>query len=232
MKDELKKLAELAKLDAEIVDILNLIEDTPRLIKSLEQEIAKIESPVTLLTQELDNATKQKKANETELAEKRDWVASREGKSKEIKTNKEYHAALKEVNDGQRHITKLEEDIKNLEAVIEEKNQKIASLKTEIDQKTTEIKAQIATHQETTAQTGSQADDKMKNRNEFEKGINPQVIKRYKAIFERVKPAVSLAQSGLCTECNTRIPPQMYMELQKQDILRSCPQCHRILFLE
>ncbi|MBX7147798.1 hypothetical protein K1X76_01830 [bacterium] len=231
MKDEFIKLAELSKLDAEIVEILDIIEDTPRLITNLNQEISKIESPITLLTKELDQAITQKKGNDFSLTEKKEWVASREAKSKEIKTNKEYHAALKEVNDGQRLIAKLEEENKTLEAIIEEKNQKIAALKEEITQKSAAIREQIAQHEAAVAQSRSEADGKMKNRDEFEKSISPVLIKKYKSIFQRVKPALSLAAQGLCTECNTRIPPQLFIELQKPDVLKSCPQCHRILFL-
>jgi predicted nucleic acid-binding Zn-ribbon protein len=65
--------------------------------------------------------------------------------------------------------------------------------------------------------------------------IKPAYLDRYERIRQRRHGlAVVAAQDSTCQGCRMKIPPQMYIELQKieNSDLIYCPYCQRILFWE
>ena len=46
----------------------------------------------------------------------------------------------------------------------------------------------------------------------------------------RETAALSRAVDGLCTECRVRLRPQVFAEVRRNDAIRQCDNCQRILF--
>jgi len=42
--------------------------------------------------------------------------------------------------------------------------------------------------------------------------------------------AISEAKEEVCQGCNMNIPPQLFVEIKKNEEILQCPQCRRILF--
>jgi len=42
--------------------------------------------------------------------------------------------------------------------------------------------------------------------------------------------AVTTARNELCSGCDMNIPPQLYVEIRKNEEILQCPQCRRILY--
>jgi hypothetical protein len=54
---------------------------------------------------------------------------------------------------------------------------------------------------------------------------------KYEQIFERRGgTAVVEVRNGTCQGCHMNLPPQLFNELQRCRDIRSCPNCHRILY--
>ena len=55
-------------------------------------------------------------------------------------------------------------------------------------------------------------------------------------MFNRVKSqqpdglAIVQVEGAVCSGCHMNIPPQMYNELQREDSLKMCPSCERIIY--
>ena len=63
--------------------------------------------------------------------------------------------------------------------------------------------------------------------------INDDLLKKYDILREkRNGQAVVPAWKEVCNGCHMNIPPQMYNELQKPEILMLCPNCNRIIYWE
>src|SRR5574340_1182976 len=43
--------------------------------------------------------------------------------------------------------------------------------------------------------------------------------------------AVTTARNELCSGCDMNIPPQLYVEIRKNQEILHCPQCRRILYV-
>jgi predicted nucleic acid-binding Zn-ribbon protein len=61
--------------------------------------------------------------------------------------------------------------------------------------------------------------------------IEPEVYARYMTLLKTGSGlAVTQAKNELCTGCNMNIPPQLYVEIRKNEGVIQCPQCLRILY--
>ena len=57
------------------------------------------------------------------------------------------------------------------------------------------------------------------------------LVRRYETIREKRNGiAVISVWKEVCNGCHMNIPPQMYIELQRSQELRTCPNCHRIIY--
>lgn len=232
MKNELTSLAELSKIDSEIDVLVSQREEIPSLLSELQAKQAAQHAGVASKKAEIASLEAEKRQKELEKAEKIEWVTKRDERLRDIKNNKEYHAALKEITQAKKIVAQLEEDLKRLDERLVEENSKIADLEKNSVETVSSIELEMTQKQELAVTLEVQIKEKSSIRLDQETKINPSILKKYKTIKNRVSPALALAQDGTCLECHTRVPPQMYIELQKLNQLISCPRCHRILFIE
>lgn len=232
LKNEITKLIDLAIADAAIDELMTQQETLPATIRELEIQLEGLEGKVTDKKSEITSLESQKKQKEIDLATQRDWINQRENLQKDIKTNKEYHAAVKEITVAKKNITDLEQAITDISASLETETPKISELESEASQSQSGIRQLIEEKKAKIESIASQALTETQKRAEIEKDIPEAILKRYKSIKSKLTPAMTSAEGGCCTECNTRIPPQMFIELQKSQQLITCPRCHRIFYLK
>jgi len=61
--------------------------------------------------------------------------------------------------------------------------------------------------------------------------IDKDVYNQYVQLMESSNAiAVIEAKNEVCQGCNMNIPPQLFVEIKKNDTIINCPQCRRILF--
>ena len=59
------------------------------------------------------------------------------------------------------------------------------------------------------------------------------LLKRYELLRSRRNgQALAGVTDGVCKGCFMNIPPQLFIELQKEEEMLSCPSCNRIMFHE
>lgn len=233
MKNELTKLMELAKIDSEIDLLAEERGDLPRLITELEGTLKTLENSLGEKQKEIKTLKEEAHQKELSLKEQQEWIADRETRVKEIKTNKEYQAALKEVSKAKKDITDLEASLLQINTRTEEETKKIADTDAEAHAKKENLSKEIEEKKGQVALLAQQIEEKIIARAEREKDLAAPTLKRYKLIKTRLSPAVALASSnGVCQECNMNIPPQIFIELQKLKQIITCPRCHRILSIE
>ena len=155
-----------------------------------------------------------------------------QGKLNQIKTNKEYQAAMKEVADTKRENKQTEDQILQIMTEVEtvkkgatEAEEKLKVLLPEREREEAEMKATEEALQKeiVTLEAGRQ---------ECLQGIDPGVLAQYDKV-RKVRPeAVAFVIAGACLGCRMRIPPQLVIEIRKLRAVHTCPSCFRILYLE
>jgi len=224
-------LIALQNLDAEAVKLKNKKKDLPLRMNQLDEAFNKYNQVFADNKKKYEEITAQHKELEAKLKKGLDILNKAKDRLGEVKTNKEYQAILKEIENG---------EVKNSEIETE-----IIFLLEEIDKSKTNLQVEEKAKEQYEHQYQI---EKLKLKNDIDsldekilacteqyhrliENIPKDLIKRYEMIKDQKNgTAVVSVWKGVCGGCHMNIPPQLYNELQKSDDLLSCPNCNRIMY--
>lgn len=232
LKSQLALLKSLQEIDVILHQIerdLNSIpiklEEAGYGLKSLKQEIIQKEA-------QKETLEKQKKSAELDIEAEFSRLKERETKLYAIKTNKEYQAAIKEIADAKQSNKDREDTLLGLMEKIDTLAQEITQLSEGIADKEKAFAEAEAEIRKNEGSLKSERDRLAAQSTEEAKAVEPKVLREYRFIQKKFSDALALTSNGICLGCNKRVPPQVYIELQKWKELIECPNCHRILFYQ
>ncbi len=231
MEEKISLLVQLQECDNRIRDIMRKKAEGPLRINKLREELDGVESKFKAERDRLEMLNTERRRIEMEIQELDGNIEKSSIKLSNIKSNKEYKAALKELDDLRRNKTITEdktiqimEEIEQLEGGSSENEKKQAELRDKFDQDRTAIEEELK------ALDKSLADLEAK-RAEFHKIIDPDLLKRYLFLSERKEgQAISSVIEGVCQACYMGLPPQKFNELIRGHALMSCPNCSRLIY--
>lgn len=233
MQEQIRLLVELQKVDAVLGEMKRKRENTPKRLSELQSGLDAMKADREQYDAELEEMKKDRRTKEGMLQLEIDRIHRSEGHLKDIKTQKEYQALLKEVDQGKKLNVSREEDILKLTADIEER-EKIASEKAAaLKAKEVEYAKEKEMLEGDLSKIDAEFDGKRKGWEEIAKNVKPNVLKMYQKVSER-RNATSVVpvRNGACTGCHMNLPPQLYNQVQKGHEMLMCPSCHRILYWE
>lgn len=233
MKNQLKLLYEIQKIDTSI-------DRSKAMQQKYEQQIAEIESQCARESELLGNAqarlqaaTKEHAAHETALKGIEDQKKKIEDKLHAIKTNKEYQAALQEIDAIKQKIGTKEDEIitaiDTIEAAKEEVKRAQAAV-TDITAQSEEKKKGI---EHSLGEYLAYIENEKQRREEIVAQVEADLLQSYQKLKKANKGvAVALTDNEQCMGCSMKIPPQIYNEVVLGEKLIVCPHCRRILFVD
>jgi len=233
LREQMEKLVVLQTLDIKIRGLQREKDEIPARLVTLEGEFKKEEEKVLGQKAELERLLKERRQKEKDLEEEVDRVKKTESRVFEIKTNKEYQAVLKEIEGAKKLNRQREEEILGILERIEELQKVVRQGEEELERKRKQYEQQLGELQQRAAQFDQKMAAEVRERDEQQKGIPPDLLSKYRMLLEkRQGVAVAVVSNGVCHGCNMNLRPQLYIELQKQQSLIICPNCSRILFWE
>ncbi len=233
MRAQLERLVALQIVDLKIQEMERAKEEIPQRIASLEEEFRKEEEGVLAERAELEKLQKERRQKEKDLEEEIDRVKKAEARVFEIKTNKEYQAVLKEIDNAKKLNRQREEEILGILERLEEMQNHLGKGEKSLEARRRQYQRQVAELKEKAASFDEEMAGEVRQREEQEKAIPQDLLSKYHMLLEkRQGVAVARVINGVCQACNMNLRPQLYIELQKQDTLIACPNCNRILFWE
>lgn len=233
MRKQLEKLFALQTVDLKIQEMERVKEEIPQRLASLEEEFRKEEEEVLSDRAEIERLQKERRQKEKDLDEEIDRVKKTEARVFEIKTNKEYQAVLKEIENAKKLNRGREEEILEILERLEEMQKKLSKGEKNLEARQKEYQRQIAELKQKAASFNEEMAEEVRQREEREKEIPQSLLSKYRMLLEKRQGiAVARVINGVCQACNMNLRPQLYIELQKQDTLIVCPNCNRILFWE
>ncbi len=233
MNKELEHLIDLQRLDSEILVINRILEEFPRRLAEAESPLRESQSILNVVKQKLDLHEKRKRDKERELDEAGEKINKVKARTADIKTNKEYQALLKEIESIEKERSSIEDQILSIMEEIEivsrqmkKEEQKIEVAKTKVE----DLKKKIDVEKK-------QVEEELLNlkatRSEVVQTVDHDVYQQYIILFEACNGlAVTEAREEICQGCNMNIPPQLFVEIKKNEDIISCPQCRRILYFK
>jgi len=206
-------------------------EKGPVKIRKAEEELKNAEREIQEERGRLDDLKKERRKIEQEVQELDSKIEKSGVKLSQIKSNKEYTAAIKEIDDLKKSkfiiedkIITLMEEIDRTEQEIAEKNSKLEELAAKTEKDRQEILKEISVLDKDVAALEAKKES-------FVHQIDADLLKKYLFLHERRNGlAVSAVVTGVCQTCHLGIPPQKFNELIRGNALMTCPHCNRIMY--
>jgi predicted nucleic acid-binding Zn-ribbon protein len=230
LRDQLKKLDELQKYDAQIRELTNALQAIPAKLESTRNDLARVEG--LLASERAQLAETQKYYNDQKDLAQTDegHLSGAKTKQSAAKNTKEYAAAQRELETSreslaarQTEITKLVEAIQAKEKLLAERSADVKTLRDSVGKDDDQAKARMS-------EIEGKINALKTDREKIAAGVRPDVLKRYSAIRTRKGLALAAVSNGTCHGCNMNIPPQLFNVLQRGTSVETCPYCHRIIY--
>lgn len=233
IRDQIKKLIELQKVDSEIHNLKVDLKEKPEFIAQLKAEFEKTLALLSGLEEKLKRIQLDRKSLELELKTKEEGITKANAKLSEIKTNKEYSAKLSEIESIKADKSVFEEkilisydaadavqkEIDKEKIVVGEKEKIFLSKKREVEDEVKIMEDRIRV-------LGAQ-------RKQALEGVDPNCLNRYEKILQHKDGlAISSLQGNSCGGCFMNVTQQQINAIKMRDQLVVCEMCQRILYLE
>ena len=231
MEEDMKLLIDLQLCDTEIGDLERRIAEVPLRIKEIEDKLAEMDDEWKAAEKQLEDVKLERRGLEKDIEMAESQIGKANTKLSNIKSNKEYKAALKEIDDLTREKSRLEDKAIEFMEQVDFLSQQCVAKKEERDrfqQEVMEEKENILREMDSMDKTLKTLGTK---RGQFCTKVSGELLRKYDFIRER-KSGVALSSvlDGVCQACHMEIPPQRYNELLRGESLLDCPNCHRIIY--
>ena len=233
MRDQLEILWELQKIDLDLKHIKEERERYPREIKKLDERMSIEKEKVQTEKGKVDVLEKERREKERQLSSSQEKIKKTEGRMSEVKTNKEYQALLTEIETIKGASSREEEEILLVLEEIDELKKDLSKREKEVATILEKIETEKKMIQERMAQNEIVWKEQMERREVVSKQIESKLNQLYHTLKEkRHGMGVVNVKEETCQGCFVHIPPQMFIEVQKNNEIIRCPNCNRILYFE
>lgn len=231
--DQIRKLVEIQKLDAQIYDIRKELKEKPALLEQLKQEFEAQKANLNTLEEKSKAVQVSRKSLEGDLMAKEEAIAKANMQLSQIKTNKEYTAKLSEIENikadksmieekiliSYDDVDKIKADIEKEKGILDQKSKKYQSSKQEIEGHIKELEDRLKVLQS--------------QRKQITPDIEKELLNRYeKILVNKEGLAIVPVEGTSCGGCFMNVPAQIINEMKMHDKLIYCEMCSRILYLK
>ncbi len=231
MREQISILVRLQTIDSDIQKIESRLGKVDGEIAALDSELDEFESSIKEKVAIDEEYQKTFRSLESDANMNPPKIAKSKEKLTSVKTNKEYQALLKEIEDLKTANSKIEDQMLEIleqsdtaEAQLSEKNQEFEFAKNRVAGEKAGIT--MAAEKDRTRLAELQVDFQT-----VLDTVNPDILKAFRSVRSRIgNLAVAKVEDAVCEGCHMNIPPQMYNELQRFESLMYCPQCQRIIY--
>jgi hypothetical protein len=233
LREQLELIWELQKIDLELKNIKEERDRYPREMKKLEEKQKIEKEKIHKEKEKIESLEKTRRQKEGHLNLEQEKIKRAEGRMSEVKTNKEYQALLSEIDAIKEANNRMEEEILQVLDEIDELKKDLSKREKEVKVTLEKIEAEQKKLQEKMAHDEKAWTEQMERRETLSKQIESKLFKLYSTLKEkREGVGVVSAKNETCQGCFVNVPPQLFIEVQKNNALIRCPNCNRILYWE
>lgn len=230
MDNIIQTLCQLQKIDTQYESIGSQLESSPNSLLELEQQLSELQSKLEGAENQLNICEKKQRTYESDIKDNEQHIQRSREKTKSIKSNKEYQALLKEIEETEKKNIVLEEEVlkcmyekEESSVILQQEKDKFHSLQEKYadekkiyDVRRKEIEQQYEKLASEKTVLAKQLPENIKKRYDYLRKVSNGV-------------AVGFVEKGTCTACHTIIPPQYVIELRKSKEINYCMTCQRFL---
>jgi len=232
MKDHMSRLSQIVKIDQEIQALKEQLEEIPSHVRDISAQLNKLDADIAKKKVDSDKIEGEIKKVKNDLEAETQRLKAKEERLHAIKTNKEYQAVLKEISsakisnkDRETSLQKLAGDLEEIQKVVAPLQGQKDELAPKLESAQSEIEGSLQELEEKRKTLEAQFNEQMSS-------LPEDIRHKYRRIQEKRQPAAARVIAGTCQECFINVPPQLFIEIQKTQEIYSCPNCHRLLYIE
>lgn len=233
MDENFRLILAIQSIDTRVDEVQREKEGAPKEIKRLRDDLDLLGKSMEQDLANLEDLKKNRMTVERDLEEVELKLKKSKARLNEVKSNKEYQAVMKEIEELKELTSQKEEVvIKWMEEIeIQEKECADNNKRWEQSRRGYEME------EERFAQRMKELDDEAQLLNEqrftLSQEVDKQLLSRYTALRAHLRNQVIVPViDAVCQGCHLGIPPQQYNDLIRGDSLQSCPNCNRIIYFD
>ncbi|MDI6687956.1 MAG: C4-type zinc ribbon domain-containing protein [Desulfobacterales bacterium] len=233
MKEQIDILVKLQKIETESDDIKLKLSGVSEKLDFFDSSLKELEQSIADKKSLLNDLNKKYRSYDSEVQTNFALIKKSQGRLVGVKTNREYQALLKEIEELKIKNSQAEDEMLLCLDRIDETEKDISVEKGEYSK----LKEKVSSDKETIMREVDYGKERLAAlKDEWDSTsskVKPELFKRYTMVGQRVKgTAIVSVKKSVCNGCNMNLPPQMYNELQRCDSLKFCPNCQRIIYWE
>jgi predicted nucleic acid-binding Zn-ribbon protein len=230
---DFEKLINLQNLDEEIKQTTLILEKIPLQLKDIDKNIESQFQAVSKAKDTLAQNQKLRRTLEGDIQAIKAQIDKYKHQLGGVKTNKEYSALLKEIEDAQSKIDEKEEEIISEMLNADDIGEEIR--KAEL--KASEAKEKLGKDKDALVLKRMELEKKNKDLTQKKEALIPQIPKEQSKLYSEIfnkKNGIPLSPviDDFCSMCQIRIRPQVLNELRAENQIILCENCGRILYIK
>jgi len=230
MHPVIEKLIELQELETRIRHATGRLEQLPRQIAAMEEQLGATRSLLDHQAAELDRIAAERRQLEGEIQIIEERISKYRSQLSDVKTNEQYKALLHEIDFHGERIGKMEDEI----LVNMEKEEGLREERLLLEQRLQQESAQVAREkqavQEEIEETRIELDRRQGEAGALIALIAPEVYGTYRKI-STLRKGVALARAKEnCQGCHVRIRPSVLGQVMAGKQIVHCDSCDRFLY--
>lgn len=222
-------LLSLQRLDIRIQTLSEFLADVPRRESDLAAARATAKAEADNKRQEFENIKKELRRQEKLLQDGEEKLKQITAKLNQVKTNKEYEASLREIEEQKRANGLIEEKIIVLFDEVEEADRSIGEVEAELKAKNAEFDGLERELKALAASASAELEVKKAEREAAAQAVPEEAMRVYQRLSTFLKRPMARADQEVCRGCFYHIPAQRYNMVLKGQEMICCPNCQRIL---
>ncbi len=231
VKDKLKTLYQLQQVDLKLDGLLEERGDLPAEVEELEKKITTLKTQIKENEDYLKKSVVRKKEIDKELDEVRKRIDKYTDMRVKVKTNREYDALSKQIDNSKEKLQELHKELENIQSKESVSSRDVEKLKTEFAEEEEVYSAKKVELEELVSLTHDEEKRYTKEREKFAQKIDRQTTSRYEMIRKATKgkAIVPVVRRNACGGCYNVLPPQRLLDLRQMEKIFTCDHCGRIL---
>ncbi len=233
MKEIYNTLSQLQDVLARMFEIEDKIKEIPKALADKEAVLQK--TKITYL--ELHDKSEKVKEDLKNLRIRLDEAGvKRETSEKMMETitqAREFETLQKEIEDAKNAEQTLRKSLIAKEKFYDELNMKLSVQEEIMAQQTQEVEEETAVKDALIAENQAVLDEIVAKKDELAKDLDPNLVFKFERII-RNKGGVGIVpvHSIVCEGCHMTLPAQFVNDVRREDEIKFCPYCSRVLYYE
>ena len=231
MREKLKALAELQKVDLEVASLRKAADVHPRQLAELERELGAARSAIEAERNRVADIERQKSTLEQNITDEKDKVKKWEARLAEQRSTREYSALAREIDIAKKANQTMADELVELSKTLGGAREAVKGKEAEFSTRQEQLSVRMTELRTKQSQAESQVKELEGKRTSVASGVDPTLLRRYETIRKKRMPAmVGVVFGGTCLGCRMNVPPQLYNNLRVSLGTDVCPSCNRIIY--